>query len=312
MTWDYFLDGSLRTRTDNGVPVGLQVVLVDNSDTQNVAVTGTWPATDSTGVQGYDYQSHAAGTGTNTFAWKLVIPQDGNYDVYVRYAAGTATNAGYKVDYTGGSATKVVNQTTGAGTWVPLGRYAFTADGTGQKVTLSDNANGTVVADAVKLVRDNSAETDDPTSRGYDSTRGTYEYDIRDLLSKVTNAESATDPNPKVTSYTYTSRGQTLRQTKANGNTIDYTYYLDGLLQNQVEKKSNGTLVSQHSLDYSANGHRTRDAAKTQNADNHAAYLDRVSTYAYDPRDRIAQVTNTPAGGAATTETYVYDPNDNV
>ena len=376
MTWDYFLDGSLRTRTDNGVPVGLQVVLVDNSDTQNVAVTGTWPATDSTGVQGYDYQSHAAGTGTNTFAWKLVIPQDGNYDVYVRYAAGTATNAGYKVDYTGGSATKVVNQTTGAGTWVPLGRYAFTADGTGQKVTLSDNANGTVVADAVKLVRDNSAETDDerstfgygydpngnlvditdtsprtaiddyavtyngldqvtkveekaagvlkhtttfgydengnPTSRGYDSTRGTYEYDIRDLLSKVTNAESATDPNPKVTSYTYTSRGQTLRQTKANGNTIDYTYYLDGLLQNQVEKKSNGTLVSQHSLDYSANGHRTRDAAKTQNADNHAAYLDRVSTYAYDPRDRIAQVTNTPAGGAATTESYVYDPNDNV
>jgi len=377
MTWDYHPDGALKTRSDDGVPVGLHVVLVDNT-AQNVTVTGTWPSGSSgSGFQGYDYQNHAAGTGTNTFAWNLVIPQDGNYDVYVKYAAGTATNASYKVDYNGGSATKAVNQTTGAGTWVSLGRYAFTAAGANQKVTLTDNANGTVVADAVKLVRDRSADVDNektsfgygydpngnlttitdgspnaptdtyvvgyngldqvtkveeklvgalqhtttfsydpngnPKTRGHDNALDTYDYDTRDMLARVTNAESASDPSPRISTYTYTPRGQALRETKANGNTVDLTYYLDGLLHTQVEKKANGALVSEHTIDYSPNGHRTRDTAKTQNADNHAAYLDRVYGYTYDPRDRIAQVTKTPTGGGtATTESYVHDANDNV
>jgi len=63
--------------------------------------------------------------------------------------------------------------------------------------------------------------------------------------------------------------GRQVRQTKANGNTVDHTYFLDGLLKTQVEKKANGTLVSQHTLAYDANGHRTSDAAKKQNADDH-------------------------------------------
>ena len=106
MAWDYNPDGSLKTRSDDGVPVGKAVALVDNSDTQNITFTGTW-ATSSTGTghQGYDYRTHAAGTGTNSVAWKAVVPQDGNYTVSVRYPAGpgAATNATYKVDFAGGS-----------------------------------------------------------------------------------------------------------------------------------------------------------------------------------------------------------------
>lgn len=36
----------------------------------------------------------------------------------------------------------------------------------------------------------------------------TYTWDPRDLLATVTNAESASDPAPKVTRYTWTDRGQ--------------------------------------------------------------------------------------------------------
>jgi RHS repeat-associated protein len=139
-----------------------------------------------------------------------------------------------------------------------------------------------------------------------------YTYDPRDLLATVTNAESATDPSPKLTRYTYTDRGQVLRQTKANGNTVEHTYWADALLHTQTERKSNGTLVASHELAYSANGHRTSDVARVQNADNSAAYLDTTTTYTYDPRDRIAQLTKTPAGGTAAVESYVHDANDNV
>ena len=44
----------------------------------------------------------------------------------------------------------------------------------------------------------------------------------------MTSASRATDAAPKVTTYTYTDRGEKLKETKANGNTVDYTYFLDG------------------------------------------------------------------------------------
>jgi hypothetical protein len=84
MTWGYFPDGKLQTRTDDGVPAGLQVVLVDNSDRQNTQTVGTWPVvTTPPGFQGIDYQTHAAGIGASTFTWNLNIPQDGTYQVLV-------------------------------------------------------------------------------------------------------------------------------------------------------------------------------------------------------------------------------------
>jgi RHS repeat-associated protein len=378
LTWTYYPDGKLKSRTDDGVPVGAQVVLVDNSDVQNVSAVGTWPSsTADAGFQGFDYQTHAAGTGSSTFTWSLVIPQDGTYEVFVRYpSGGSATNAPYTVTSSGGSTTRAVNQQANGGTWVSLGSFSFTADGPDQKVTLSDNANGTVAADAVKLVRDHSADVDnektdfsfsyDPdgnqtqvtdsspgalvdtyavtydgldqvskveeklagvvkhttaftydangntVTRTHDAATATFEYDVRDLLAKVTNAESASDPKPKVTTYTYTVSGQVARETKPNGNTVDSTYFLDGALQHQVERKADGTLVAEHTYDYDPNGNQTSDVSKVQNADNHSAYIDRTTTSTYDPRDRLVSRTKKDASGAtASSESYVYDANDN-
>ncbi|WP_157745880.1 golvesin C-terminal-like domain-containing protein [Micromonospora purpureochromogenes] len=376
MTWSYFPDGKLASRSDSGVPVGRHVVLVDNSDFNNVTTAGTWTAaTSATGKVGPNYATRPAGTGTNTFTWKLNVPQAGTYEVFARYpqVSGAATNAKYTVSHGGGDTEKTVNQTTNTGTWVSLGSYSFT-EGNTHKVSLSDQANGTVVADAVKLVRDNTGEVDDervnytyrydpngnlkritdsspnarvdtysvdytelnqvqtvtesksetptntttftynensaPRTTSHERQYASYDYDERDLVSTVINGKSADDPDKKTTTFTYTDRAEKLKEVKGNGNTVDYTYYLDGLLKNQVEKKSNGTLVSEHTFTYDLNGNRTRDAAKKMNADNNAAYLNTTSDYTYDPRDRLAQLVRT--GDGADTETYVHDANNNV
>ncbi|MEQ4305513.1 DNRLRE domain-containing protein [Plantactinospora sp. B6F1] len=377
MTWTYHPDGKLRSRADDGVPVGSQVVLVDNSDFNNTGTTGAWTTvTDpATGRYGHNYQTRPAGSGVNSFDWRLNVPQDGTYEVFVRYprVSGAASNARYTVTHANGSAARTIDQTTNGGAWVSLGSYSF-SEGADKLVSLSDQATGTVVADAVKLVRNNAGEPDHekqdytygydpngnltkindaspgarvdeytveytglnqvdavrefragelrnttefrynennaPVSITHDRQHAAYTYDPRDLISTIANGASAGDPDPKVTSYTYTDRGERLTEVKGNGNTVDYTYYLDGLVHTQTEKRSNGTLVADHMLDYDLNGNRVSDVAKKMNADNHAAYLSTTSVYTYDPRDRVASLTRT--GDGAGTETYVHDANNNV
>ncbi|MEU8527092.1 DNRLRE domain-containing protein [Streptomyces sp. NPDC048629] len=376
MGWDYYPDGKLKTRTDDGVPVGSAVVLVDNSDTQNTSATGTWTKGSLTGQQGYDHQVQAAGTGTEAFTWTLNIPKNGTYTAYVKYpkVTGAATAAKYTVTKSDGTTTDVTrDQNAAAGTWVSLGSYSFT-QGNAAKLQLFRNSAGAVVADGVKFVRDNSGDSDtekrtftygydlngnltsiDDTSSGtkidaytmtytglnqvqkitealagqekrstsyvYDANGqpdtvthpdqfNKYTYDLRELVKTVSVGKDAADASPKVTGYTYTDRGQKLRETKANRNTVDYTYFLDGEIKNSVEKKADGTLVAEHTYAYDANGNKARDTAKKMNADNHAAYLSSTTDFTYDPADRLASSVKT--GNGASTETYVHDDNANV
>ncbi|SCG67212.1 RHS repeat-associated core domain-containing protein [Micromonospora siamensis] len=376
MTWTHYPDGKLKSRADDGVPVGKQVVLVDNSDFNNTTTTGTWtPATTAGDKYGIDYATRPAGSGANTFTWQLNVPQSGTYEVFARYpkVTGAATDAKYTVSHGGGNTSKTVNQNTAAATWVSLGSYSFT-EGNSHKVSLSDQATGVVVADAVKLVRNNTGETDDekheynyrydpngnlvaitdsspntpvdtyavdytslnqvqtvtesksgavknttsftynensaPLTTVHKKQYSVFEYDARDLVEKVTNGKSPTDPDKKTTTFTYTDRGEKAKETKGNGNTVNYTYYLDGPLKYQVEKKPNGVVVSEHSMYYDANGNRTKDVNKKMRADNHSAYIFNTTENTYDPRDRLVSVTKT--GDTPGTESYVHDANNNV
>ncbi|WP_245180421.1 golvesin C-terminal-like domain-containing protein [Streptomyces montanisoli] len=375
MNWSYYPDGKLKSRSDDGVPVGQDVVLADNSDSQSTSATGTWQTADITGEQGYNHATHAAGTGSDTFTWTLDIPSDGTYEAFVKYPAvpGAAADAKYTVTHDGGTTDKKVDQTSGTGTWVSLGSYSF-KQGNAAKLQLSENSGGTVVADGVKLVRDNSADTDNEqktftyaydangnltsiddassgakidnygiaytglnqvkkvtetlagmaktsTSYTYDADGqpetvdhpgqySKYTYDLRNLVKSVSVGKSATDTSPKVTAYTYTDRGQTLQQTKANDNTVDYSYYLDGPVHTATEKKTDGTLVASHTYAYDPNGNKAQDVAKKMNADDHTAYLSSTTDYTYDPADRLAK--SVKSGNGADTETYVHDDNANV
>ncbi|GGP16474.1 DNRLRE domain-containing protein [Nonomuraea glycinis] len=394
LDWSYYPDGKLKTHSDDGVPLGLDVVMGDNSDTGQVTAVGSWTTTSggtpssnivgpqatvtaTEGFVGYDYATAPAGTGSSTFTWNLTTPAAGSYTVHAQFPPGaTATDATYTINHDGGTATATIDQSQNAGDWVELGTFAFTA-GTAHSVTLTDDANGSVVADAVKLVRDNSGDTDTeakdfaytydpnanltqitdssptakidlwdiaytnlnqidqiqeklngalknttgyvynensaPIQRTHDKTLATYRYDIRDLVDEVVNKKNATDTAPKTTGYTYTPRAERLTETKANGNTVTYDYFLSGVLRHSIETKPNATVVAEHTLGYQGNLHRNRDHAKIQNADNPGAYLEHVYAYTYDPRDRITTSVKTPAGGgAAQTDTYSHDANSNV
>ena len=91
-----------------------------------------------------------------------------------------------------------------------------------------------------------------PEKRAYDGEITEYTYDQRNLVDKITYKEKTDDPKPKVTTYQYTPNGLKKQETKANGNTVHYTYYLDQMLKHQVEKKSKGTIVNEHTLEYNA------------------------------------------------------------
>ncbi|MFE2280990.1 DNRLRE domain-containing protein [Streptomyces sp. NPDC059454] len=378
MTWSYYPDGSVKSRSDDGVPVGLSVALIDNSDTQNTAATGTWTKGSATGQHGYDHRTHAAGTGTDAFTWTLNIPKDGTYTAYVKLpkVTGAATTAKYTVTHSTGTADKVIDQNAAAnqGSWVSLGSYAF-KQGNTSKLQLFQNSGGTVVADGVKLVRSTAGEPADTEKNDFaytydlngnltkiDDTSSTaeidaytvtytglnqvqkvtealagtekkttsyiydangqpetvthpdqfskYTYDLRELVKTVSVGKTATDASPKVTSYAYTDRGLKLKETKANGNTVDYTYYRNAALKSTTEKKSNGTLVSSHAYAYDANGNKAQDVAKKMNADSHTAYLESTTNFSYDPADRLKESVKT--GNGAGTETYVHDANANV
>ncbi|MFG2357560.1 DNRLRE domain-containing protein [Streptomyces sp. NPDC048521] len=378
MSWSFYPDGSLKSRSDDGVPVGKSVVLVDNSDTQNTAKTGTWTSADIAGQQGYNHATHAAGAGADAYTWTLNIPKDGTYTAYVKFpkVTGAATAAKYTLTHATGTVDKTIDQnaTANQGTWVALGSYAF-KQGNAAKLQLFQNSGGMVVADGVKLVRDTSGDPADTEKKNFaysydlngnltqiDDTSSTakidaytiaytglnqvqkvtealsgqekkstsytydansqpdtithpdqfskYTYDLRELVKTVSVGKSATDVSPKVTSYTYTDRGQKLQETKANGNTVDYTYYLDAAVKSTTEKKANGTLVSSHTYAYDPNGNKAQDVAKKMNADDHTAYLSSTTEYTYDPADRLSKAVKTGTG--ADTESYVHDDNANV
>ncbi|MEU4770963.1 DNRLRE domain-containing protein [Micromonospora sp. NPDC023644] len=375
MTWEYYPSGNEKARSEDGLPVGRDVVLVDNSDTHNTATQGTWTGGAAAGQYGYDVSTAPAGSGAAQFNWQLTVPRNGTYEVFVHYpqVSGAATDAKFTVTHDGGSVVKTVNQTQNTGQWVSLGSYPFTEDGI-QKVTLTDAATGKVLADAVKLVRDNAADTDNerkeftyrynpngllvevkdlspgatrdryeigyddlnqietvkefagttlknttaltydpngnPATSTHDLTWSKIEYDERDMVAKVTNADSATAGNQQIFTFTYTARGQLLKQTKPNGNTVELQYYLDGATRHQIEKTSAGVTVAEHTLEYSANGHPAKDVLKLMNADNTADHIDNTYTFTYDPQDRVTRVDK--SGDSTSTESYVYDANSNV
>lgn len=137
-------------------------VLVDNNEAGWQVVSGTW-ATSATGVQGAysaNYRHHPAGTGDAVVAWTPVVPVDGTYEIQASVLpfSNRATNAPYTVVSAGTSRTVTLNQQLQGewdvrGTyWLSLGEFAL-GRGLQTSISLSDDADGYVAADAIRLIR---------------------------------------------------------------------------------------------------------------------------------------------------------------
>ena len=135
--------------------------VVDNADPAYAEGGSNWQGWTAAGYVGGDCRYHAAGTGQNTASWTFAnVDPNAQYQVYATWVGDSshASNAPYTVlDGTTPLATVELNQqatptdaTIDGQAWESMGVYTA-ASGT-LVVQLSDNANGNVVANAVRLV----------------------------------------------------------------------------------------------------------------------------------------------------------------
>ena len=83
--------------------------------------------------------------------WTPALTQPTRFEVYARWTAhpNRATDAAYSITHSQGTATVSANQQANGGVWNLLGTYTFNP---GQKIALAGDANGYVIADAIRLV----------------------------------------------------------------------------------------------------------------------------------------------------------------
>jgi peptidoglycan/xylan/chitin deacetylase (PgdA/CDA1 family) len=114
--------------------------------------SGEWAhSTGAPGYTGVDYQLAPAGAGEQVASWMFTLPEAGGWEVEINYAAAfnRATDAPFAVAHRDGTALIEVDQTVNGGTWVSLGQFPF--DVGEAIVSLSNDANGYVIADAVRM-----------------------------------------------------------------------------------------------------------------------------------------------------------------
>jgi hypothetical protein len=130
-------------------------VLVDNADEARTARSGTWTRTsDILGFNGADYeQAEPAGTPAG-FAWTLDVPESGSYRVLANWTEGEfrATNARFTISSDGRQLAETeVSQRERGETWGELAKVDLVA-GSACRVELANDADGVVVADAIRIV----------------------------------------------------------------------------------------------------------------------------------------------------------------
>lgn len=118
--------------------------------------TGSWETSALAGYNGTTYRFSSTSTSeTATATWKLQVPKDGRYAVYVWYLAGDnrAGDAMFKIGHAGGTSVVRVNQRKHGSTWRYLGSFYFRADDQASVVlsNQSSESGRVVVADAVRI-----------------------------------------------------------------------------------------------------------------------------------------------------------------
>ncbi|MFI5622776.1 DNRLRE domain-containing protein [Nocardioides sp. NPDC051685] len=143
-----------------------------------------------------------------------------------------------------------------------------------------------------------------------------YTYDVRNMVATVRTGDNAAEANAPTNlgyTYEYDSRGLPASLTKPNGNRVGYSFYEDRLLRTSDERTSadrGKQVVAAHTLDYDADGQKSFDVAKLDQAGS-TGTLDQRSTFSYTPAGQVAGVDKTGAD-AGEDESYVYDAAGNI
>jgi hypothetical protein len=133
-------------------------IYVDDADAEFTCSDWHYLSGPGCASEGYSqsYHYHMSGDGSCAAKWKPVIPEDGDYSVYAWWTTDClerATNAKFTIHHDGRAHSKRVNQQVISRRWHYLGTYHLRS-GKSDHVLLSDDADGTVIADAIKLKLD--------------------------------------------------------------------------------------------------------------------------------------------------------------
>lgn len=140
------INDSLRTAPNSNNPQ----IFIDNTDS---GCTFSSPWTISSGITGFygtNYAYYSSTSSTTWAKWTPAIPEDGNYRIFMRWAANSNRPAAAPVEikHMEGTSTLKVNQTLDGGKWNFLGSYQFTA-GSANFVKINCSGGINTIADAV-------------------------------------------------------------------------------------------------------------------------------------------------------------------
>lgn len=129
-------------------------IIADNGDVASEATGSWWPSTLREGYWGAGYNIAYTSNTERLFQWHPMLPRSGRYEVLVRWPKGAvfASNALFRfTDGDGVTESMLLNQKDNGGRWVSAGEFRFDA-GNAQFTLSNAGADGTVAADAIKLV----------------------------------------------------------------------------------------------------------------------------------------------------------------
>lgn len=129
----------------------LHKLLVDNTD-PSCTMVGDWGvSTTKSNFFGENYRHKFPGQGYSKFTWNFWVEEEGNYDLFAWWpiGGGTASDAKYNLKHADGETTVQADQRYNGGGWNKLGTFNFQQEY--YSVTLNNDADGFVIADAILL-----------------------------------------------------------------------------------------------------------------------------------------------------------------
>jgi hypothetical protein len=182
-------------------------IIVDNTDTAGVQVTGDWGIGGLNPWIGENYfHNRNTGQGSKSVLFTPDLPKESTYHVYLYWSSNNtrASNVPIDIVHKDGTTTVTANQRQGGGEYNFLGTYDFEAGTAGSVLIRTDGTNGYVAVDALRFfsfvkpdapplvcVRDNGYRcqqplcpdgdcfaplaADDPTSKFYQAKQALYE-----------------------------------------------------------------------------------------------------------------------------------------
>lgn len=135
------------------------IILDDTAGEPGVTLTGGWRFAQNFPNQRIGYMTGTLwavkGNGEAKAIFRPNVPKSGWYNLYVYFGPDPmhdhATNAPVQIQSADGKSITHVNLRKSKGSWMNIGKFRFAAGRKGS-ITLSNDADGNVLADAVKLV----------------------------------------------------------------------------------------------------------------------------------------------------------------